>query len=337
MITSCTDSRWRDLNKGRYYITENEHIRCTLCPNECRLYDGEFGICKVRKNIRGEMALPYYGRIAAMNLDPVEKKPLYHFHPGSPILSIGFFGCNMSCKFCQNHHISQVVGTNYVSHTPYEIIEAAKKVGFIAFTYSEPVVHFEFVQRIARLAKESGVKTVLVTNGYINPEPLREILHYIDAVNIDLKSFAESFYKYICKGKLQPVLDSIRLIHESSVHIEITNLLIGGANDEITIFENMVEWIKGIDKDIPLHISRYYPAYKMVLPETPIQTMNKAAEIARKHMRYVYIGNLLLEDNSTYCSCGEKVIERSGFRLISVRLDEEGKCIRCGEKHYITR
>lgn len=276
-----------------YEKKEEKIIRCTLCPHYCLIKEGEVGFCNVRYNDDGVLYSKNYGIISSYGIDPIEKKPLSRFYPGSKILSIGSFGCNLKCAFCQNHSISQEIKEG-VSTTARKIVDIAVQepdnIG-IAFTYNEPSVWYEFVLETAKLNKEKGKKNVLVTNGYINEAPLKDLLPYIDAMNIDLKGFDDSYYKEMCKGRLQPVLDTISLSAQHC-HVEITTLLVKYKIDNIETIESIALWISKVDKNIPLHLSRYFPRYKYEKEPTDIEFMKKAKKIGEKYLKYVYMGNV---------------------------------------------
>jgi len=283
------------MKEARYYEKiEKRGVRCRLCPNECLIAEGRRGSCGVRINRGGILYSEVYGKTTSIALDPIEKKPLYHYHPGEYILSLGTKGCNFHCGFCQNWHISQALDAPTEDITSEGVIAKAgelKSFG-IAYTYNEPFIWYEFVLDTAKLARKSGLENVLVTNGYVNMEPLEEMLPWIDAMNIDLKSFDEEFYMKICKGRLRPVLDVIRR-SARNCHIELTNLIIPTLNDSEGSMRNMVDWIAdNLGPEVPLHLSRYFPCYKMTLPPTPVETLRKAEEIARAKLKYVYLGNV---------------------------------------------
>jgi pyruvate formate lyase activating enzyme len=325
---------------AKYWENINDTtVRCLLCPNYCVIQEGQVGICKDRKNIDGKLYSLSYGRIVAINIDPIEKKPLYHFLPMSTILSFGTAGCNFSCKNCQNWDIAQAsplsVPSN--SYTPAQLIKAAlaQNIRSIAFTYNEPTVFYEFMYETALLAKNNGIKTVLVSNGYINPQPLADMLPYLDAANIDLKSFDDNIYIKLNGGKLQPVLNTLKTLKDNGIWLEITNLIVPTYTDDLNMIENMVKWL--IDNgfaDVPLHFSRFFPAYKLSnLPPTPVETIMAAAKIARDNgIKYVYTGNVLDEkNNSTFCpQCGSLLIKRQGYHTSIIGIDKEGKCTKCG-------
>jgi pyruvate formate lyase activating enzyme len=276
-----------------YEKLDNKRVRCHLCPYECRIPAGGRGACAVRLNREGALYSLVYGKTTGIALDPIEKKPLYHYHPGEYILSIGTRGCNLHCDFCQNWHISQEVDTPTEDMSSEEIIEKAKELRSfgIAYTYNEPFIWYEFVLDTARMARSKGLENVLVTNGFVNIEPLKAMLPYIDAMNIDLKAFDEDFYAKVCKGRLKPVLDVIKMSAESC-HIELTNLIIPTLNDSEDQIRKMVDWIySNLGTGVPLHISRYFPCYRMTLPPTPMDTLSMAERIAKEKLKFVYIGN----------------------------------------------
>jgi pyruvate formate lyase activating enzyme len=270
-------------------------------------------------------------------MDPIEKKPLYHFYPGTMVLSLGTIGCNFTCVFCQNWTISQanIKDVQVEELSPEKAIQLVLQNNSpgVCYTYSEPLIWYEYILDTAKLAKKNNLKNILVTNGFINREPLIKLLPFIDAINIDLKSFRNSFYQKYCKGNLSPVLRTIELSKEYC-HIEITNLIIPGLNDSEQEIKEMVDWISSLSKYIPLHFSRYFPCYKMNISETPISTLYKARDIAQKKLKYVYVGNIRDEEaNTTYCgNCKELLIKRMGYNIVNLGLDKNGKCKFCGEK-----
>lgn len=275
---------------------EDSKVHCYLCPHNCVIKPGEMGACRARKNIEGNLYSLNYGRIAAVSLDPIEKKPLYRFHPGSMILSAGTFGCNMKCSFCQNwsiaHHVPETIDIS-----PQELVEKAlrmKKHGNIgiAYTYNEPSIWYEFVYDASRLAKKEGLYNVMVTNGFISSEPLEKLLSSIDAMNVDVKAFTASFYKNICKASLDDVRKTVE-IAARKCHVEVTTLVIPGLNDAIEEIAELSEWLASISPEIPLHQSRFFPNYRMQdKPQTPIDTLKKARERALKNLKFVYLGNV---------------------------------------------
>lgn len=323
-----------------YFITKgNDKVECVLCPQYCLISPGKRGVCRVRRNIDGKLFSENYDKLCSMKFDPIEKKPLYNFYPGSTIFSVGSIGCNLSCKFCQNYDISQ----NNVDDYPFlkeltaeEIINQAKsdtKNLGIAYTYNEPTVWYEYMVDIARLAKESGLKNVMVTNGFINPEPLEKLLEIIDAFSVDLKAFTDTFYKKLTSATLKPVLNSLKQIKASEIHFEITNLVITDENDNKSEFIKMVKWIKSeLGKETVLHLSRYFPTYKLDRPATPVSTLNQFYDIASEYLDYVYIGNVREQKGQdTFCpKCKALVIERSGYFTSIKDLNSKGKCKICG-------
>lgn len=277
-----------------YEKLEAKKVNCHLCPYECTIAPGRKGACGVRVNKDGILYSEVYGKTTGIALDPIEKKPLYHYHPGEHILSIGTKGCNFHCDFCQNWHISQVLDAPTTDITSEEVIRKAEQVKSfgIAYTYNEPFIWYEFVFDTAKLAKKSGLENVLVTNGFVNLEPLEQMLPYIDAMNIDLKALDENFYIKICKGRMRPVLEVIKR-SVKSCHVELTNLIIPTLNDSEEMIRKMVDWIyDNVGPEVPLHISRYFPCYNMSIPPTPVETLEMAGDIARKKLKYVYLGNM---------------------------------------------
>ena len=318
-----------------------ERLECLLCPHNCKLKTGGTGICGVRKNTGEKIELLTYGVISGYALDPVEKKPLYHFYPGTNILSIGSYGCNMRCDFCQNYSISQRTLAGFSTKTePEKIIRDAlsslNNIG-IAFTYNEPVIWFEFIADVTREAREKGLKTVMVTNGFVNPDPLKEIISFTDAFNVDLKAFNNSFYKKLTGAFLEPVKENLKQIAASGRHLEITTLVIPGRNDDEKEMELQTEWMAGeLGKHVPFHLSRYFPMYKRDDPSTSPETLRKLAAIASKHLDYVYVGNMDTDaGQNTYCpECGTIVTKRSRYHIKHQNLDREGNCTECGTKIY---
>jgi pyruvate formate lyase activating enzyme len=282
-----------------YKKLEESAVQCTLCPHKCKLLPGQTGICHVRSNRQGELQTENYGKVSALHLDPIEKKPFYRFFPGSYILSLGTVGCNLQCQFCQNCEISQTGINDFPwakDYTPDEIVKKALEISNnigIAFTYNEPTVFYEYMLDIAKISKNRGLKNVVVSNGYINKSPLKELLPWIDAFNIDLKAFTNEFYKKQTHSQIQPVKDTLVAIRNSGKHLEITNLIIPGLNDDEQEFTEMVEWISTqLGKESILHLSRYFPRYKMAIPSTSETVLRKLYSIAKSHLKYVYIGNI---------------------------------------------
>ncbi|MFT5872305.1 MAG: pyruvate formate lyase activating enzyme [Clostridium sp.] len=315
-----------------FYVIQGDKISCKLCPHNCLIKAGEHGKCNVRINRGGVFYTVNYGEITSMAQDPIEKKPLYHFKPGSKILSVGSFGCNFSCNFCQNHSISQVrASSEYIS--PEKLVEVCKSlednIG-VAFTYNEPSIWYEYVYNASRLLKETikDINIVLVTNGYIKEEPLKMLLPYVDAMNIDLKAFNNKYYKNICGGSVLPVINTIKLASKEC-HVEVTTLLVSGENDSNNEISEIAGFIGSLNKDIPLHLSRYFPSYKMKNPATNVEVMIEDRYIAKKYLNYVYMGNVASSDNSTYCpKCGYNLIERDGYHT-HVNISDD-ICPKCG-------
>jgi pyruvate formate lyase activating enzyme len=318
------------VHEALYYEPHERGVVCRLCPKECVIGEGRSGFCRARRNAGGRLFAANYGACSSYALDPIEKKPLYHFYPGSSIFSVGTWGCNFACRFCQNWQIAQDE-PDTVAMTPEQAVAAAAGAGRgnigIAFTYSEPSVWYEFVLDTARLARSAGLKNALVTNGFINPRPLAELLSFIDALNIDVKAFNDKFYREICAGSLAEVKRTVELA-AAATHVEVTCLVVPGLNDDAAELEALAAWLAGISKDIPLHFSRYFPNYKLDAPPTPIATLERAYETARRHLHYVYVGNVGTAGVNTPCpECGLVVIDR--LRRES-RLAADKKCPRCG-------
>jgi pyruvate formate lyase activating enzyme len=282
------------MEKARFWELEENGIRCTLCPHYCLIPLNKKGRCKQRKNINNVLYSLNYGIITSYAIDPIEKKPLYHFMPGTQIMSFGSSGCNFTCKFCQNHEISLADNPRSVFLSYERLVELTmnENLQSIAFTYNEPTVWYEYMVDTAMLAKSYGLKTVCVTNGFINEKPLRELLKYMDAFNVDLKSYSDEYYRNICGGRLEPVKETIKTISQSKVHLEVTTLVVEGENDDIGNLEELFKWLGALDREIILHLSRYYPAYKMKNPATRVETLLKAKKRARKYLKHVYIGNV---------------------------------------------
>lgn len=321
-----------------YTKLDNQTVRCNLCPWNCILKSGQTGICKVRTNKNGKLYTHVYNKIAALGIDPIEKKPLYHFFPGKNILSIGEVGCNLHCTFCQNHQISQCFATKFKAFreiTSDEIINEALKtynnIG-IAYTYNEPFTFYEFLIDTAKIAHENGLKNVVVSNGYINAEPLQKLIPFIDAFNIDLKAFSEEFYKNQTAGKIEPVIETLKTIEQNKTHLEITTLIIPGLNDDLVEFESMVKWISTeLNSKIPLHLSRYFPQFEMNIQSTPVEKLKQLFIIAKKYLAHVYLGNVNDEQyNSTLCpKCGKTLISRNRWNTSIDGIDSNGNCKFC--------
>ncbi len=323
-----------------YKNLDDNDIRCLLCPHQCLIKNAQTGRCRVRRNQDGKLIAGTYGVVSAAAMDPIEKKPLYHFFPGSEILSLGQAGCTFDCDFCQNYHMLNPSEVRLQKLEPRQAVELALRenaVG-IAYTYNEPWVGYEYVLDIAGIAHQNDLKNVLVTNGYYSQPPFEKLAPFIDAMNIDLKSIHDSFYQHYSKGKLSPVQKTIEKAFESGIHIEITNLLITDVNDSSGDIVKLAEYIAGISEEIPLHISRYRPAYKMNRPPTSIDKMREAYRIASSKLKYVYLGNLVEEGFSdTVCpQCDSLLVARRGFSADIVNLSD-GYCEKCGKKlNFIT-
>jgi len=315
-----------------YENLDNGVLRCVLCPHHCKLKDDQKGLCRVRTNRAGTLFTNNYGQISSLALDPIEKKPLFHFYPGSYILSAGSFGCNLACSFCQNYAIAHdTPPTRYMEPESLAALTLqSKRDGSIglAFTYNEPSIWYEYILAVVPILKEYGLKTVLVTNGYIEKEPLERLLPYIDAFNLDVKSFNQHFYTALCKGQLQAVKDTVERIISRS-HVEITTLLIPGQNDAENEIRELSRWLASLNRETVLHLSRYHPAYKLQMPPTPAATLKHAQEIAREYLDFVYTGNLPGEENNTYCrNCGHLLIYRNAY-LVEVSGIVNGRCSYC--------
>ncbi len=318
---------WEPLEGGK--------VKCTLCPRECVVAPGRRGFCRVRVNREGSLYAAGYGETVSLAMDPMEKKPLYHFYPGSYILSLGCNGCNLACLFCQNWQISQSdVPTTRVS--PQELVDLAlrhRSVG-LCFTYSEPLIWFEYILDVAPLARSRELKIVLVTNGVINPRPLEELLPWVDAMNVDLKSMRPEFYRKLSLGPFRDaVLHTIEEAHKAGVWVEVTNLVIPGHNDSREELEELVDWVAGLSPSLPLHFSRFFPHYRLKeAPPTPIETLAWAWEMAREKLEFVYVGNVWNPQwSTTYCpGCGKALIVREGYSHPQIYL-QDGACPSCGK------
>lgn len=321
------------IREGEYYDKVGSgHVKCGLCPHYCRLSKGQYGFCKVRFNDDGVLKTINYGELSSLSMDPIEKKPLYHFRPGTRILSVGTIGCNFACDFCQNHSIAKDmdVDTRYMEAKDLAKVAAQMEDNTgIAFTYNEPFIWYEYVKEVSRELKnlDPSKAVVLVTNGFVNKGPLEEILPYVDAMNIDLKSNSQDYYRKICKGGRDEVMETIR-IASKHCHVEVTTLMVNGLNDSDEEIGEIASFISQIDKNMVLHLSRYFPAYKMKVPPTPIERIQSGREAARKYLHNVYMGNVNDVDNNTYCAqCGELIIERDYYYSTIV---QNGKlCTNC--------
>ena len=324
------------LRSPLFVAEAGEKIRCGLCPNNCEINSGGFGICGVRGNKGGKGIIPFYGFITALAADPVEKKPLYHFKPGTKILSIGFAGCNLRCPFCQNWHISQNIDVSGKWMRSGEIISAAlrQNTPSIAYTYSEPLVHIEYLFDCMMLARRHGIANVLVTNGCINYKAAVKILKFADAVNVDLKSFSDETYKSCLGGNLQTVLDFIRLADKMRVHTEVTTLVVPDLNDSSGELSAIADFIVSVNSDIPWHLSAYHPDYRWNAPPTDPGFLIHTADEARKKLPFVYPGNIAA-DNDTLCTiCGAALVKRHGYNIDTSGIIA-GNCASCGKSPLI--
>jgi pyruvate formate lyase activating enzyme len=332
-----------DLHPTRYWRRlDDERVVCELCPRLCKLKDGQRGLCFVRMAHGGEIVLTTYGRSSGFCVDPIEKKPLNHFLPGSAVLSFGTAGCNLACRFCQNWDMSKSrqMDTLADAASPGQIARAASALGCrsVAFTYNDPVIFLEYAVDVARACHDAGIATVAVTAGEILPEPRRELFAHMDAANVDLKSFTEDFYQRLCGGALQPVLDTlVYLAEETEVWVELTTLLIPGHNDSDEEIDRMTHWVvERLGPEVPMHFTAFHPDFKLLdVPPTPPATLSRARTIALANgVRFAYTGNVHdASGGSTFCpACGELLIGRDWYELTAWHLDGEGRCGRCGAR-----
>jgi pyruvate formate lyase activating enzyme len=322
-----------------YKTMDGMKVNCLLCNHRCRIANSSFGICQVRENREGVLYTLAYGKAIAIHIDPIEKKPLYHFLPGTASFSIGAAGCNFQCGFCQNWQISQITkmpDMRGYELTPEEIVAMAQKekCQSISYTYTEPTIFFEYAYDTAKLARERGLSNIFVTNGYMTPEALRAINPYLDACNVDLKSFREEFYKKVCHGQLHPVLDSIRLMKKLDIWVEITTLVVPDENDDEEELADIARFIAGIDPGIPWHISRFHPDYEFTNSiATPLDTLQKTYSIGKREgLEFVYMGNVRGQSEDTTCPrCKATLIKRHDF-LIEKNRVEKSRCPSCGAR-----
>ena len=328
-----------------YRKRESGRVQCLLCPHNCSIPSGGTGLCGVRYNINGKLMTDTFNLVSSLSSDPVEKKPLYHFFPGASIYSVGSYGCNLTCSFCQNHEISQVTESTFSIRSGKResierIITSAEAVPGncgLAFTYNEPVVWVEFVLELALAAAGKGMKTAMVSNGFINKSPLSDLITLIDAFNIDLKGFSEKFYREQTGGRLKPVLKSIELIAQAQRHLEITMLIIEGLNDNEKELEDAFRWIAlTAGRETPLHLSRYYPRYNMNTPPTDTARLLQIREMAMEYLDYVYTGNLpFASGQNTHCPrCGNLITTRDGYSITQNGVRPDGSCGACGKSIY---
>lgn len=325
-----TEARW-------YKRRENRVVQCELCPRRCVIAPGKRGFCRVRENQQGVLYSLVYGRPCSINREPIEKAPFFHFLPGRERLTLATVGCNQRCKYCQNWEISQAKPeeVRVKPMGPDEVVAIAEqlKLPIVCFTYTEPVVFYEYMYDIAVKARAKGIKTAVVSGGYINPEPLKELCQVVDAIKIDLKGFTPEFYEQVCGSTLAPVLNACKVVAQSGVHLELVNLVVPGYNDDSTTIIKMAHWIKtNLGDTIPVHFTRFHPDYKLLnSPATPIATLERAVRVARRAgLKYVYLGNVPGHpDENTYCpKCGKKLIGRQGFTVMENNI-VKGKCRFC--------
>ena len=326
-------------HEALYYTTAGAKVRCDLCPRLCAIAEGERGECGVRENRAGVLYSVVYGRAVAVHTDPIEKKPFYHFLPGSQAFSLATAGCNLHCLYCQNWEISQrrPEELESIDLPPDQAVASARQYGcpVVAYTYTEPTVYYEYMLDTARLARAQNVRSVVISAGYINPEPLRELCQTVDAIKIDFKGFNEAFYQRVCSATLRPVLETMKTIHRAGVHLEIVTLVVPTLNDEVEGLRELCRWIVGeLGPDVPAHFSRFYPLYKLTdLPMTPVETLEQAHDIAlQEGIHYAYIGNVPGHaGDNTYChQCGKTIILRQGYTVAENHI-VKGKCEFCGQ------
>ncbi|MGD1060792.1 MAG: AmmeMemoRadiSam system radical SAM enzyme [Methanomassiliicoccales archaeon] len=329
-------------HEARFWKVEGDRAACYLCPHHCKIADGKVGVCGVRQNVGGKLYSLIYGRVSSIHIDPIEKKPLFHFLPGEGILSLGSVGCNLHCQHCQNFTISQAKTQESFleSISPEDVsrLATSNSVRAIAFTYNEPTIWHEFTYDTCKVAKEKGQFTVYVTNGFIELDPLREIAPYLDAMNIDIKGFKEEFYKDVCRARLDPVLKATKLAHDLNIHIELTYLVITGKNDSEEEMRAFARWVaKDLSTYVPVHFTRFHPDYMMTdVPPTPIATMELAQRIGKEErLKFVYGGNYDSKDGeNTRCpKCGTLIVSRNGYQVHRTNL-KGPDCPKCGEHLY---
>jgi len=323
-------------HEAMFYRKSGKDVECRLCPHHCRIADGKAGICRGRRNAGGRLLAETYGKPVSLAVDPIEKKPLFHFFPGAQTLSICTAGCNMKCQFCQNWEISQA-GPGEIPHQelePKEVIQIAldKNLEHISCTYTEPTVFYEYAYDICRLARESGIHTSWVSNGFIEEEPLKQLIPVLDAMNMDFKMTSAGNYRRYCGADgYETAKRTLKTCHRAGVHMEVTTLVIPGLNDDMAELEANFRYVASVSREIPLHISRFHPDYKMRdVPATPIETLEKASKAARRHLDYVYIGNVQAGGEDTSCPrCGALLIKRSMFSILDNKLSRCA-CPKCG-------
>uniref|UniRef100_A0A7C3IMZ5 AmmeMemoRadiSam system radical SAM enzyme n=2 Tax=candidate division WOR-3 bacterium TaxID=2052148 RepID=A0A7C3IMZ5_UNCW3 len=338
----AVDSKIGQHSGGReamwYRKLDNHVVQCELCPRRCVIPSGKRGFCRVRENRNGVLYSLVYGRPCSINREPIEKAPFFHFLPGRERLTLATVGCNQRCRYCQNWEISQAKPEDVPAETmsPEEVVALAErlKLPVICFTYTEPVVFYEYMYDIARQARSRGIRTAVVSGGYVNPQPLESLCRVVDAIKIDLKGFTPEFYERVCGSTLAPVLSACRTVAQSGVHLELVNLVVPGFNDDSTTIRRMCEWIRdSLGDTIPVHFTRFHPDYKLLnSPATPVATLERAVRMARRTgLKYVYVGNVPGHpDENTYCpDCGKKLIGRQGFTVTENNI-ANGRCRFCG-------
>ncbi len=339
LLAENQSSKTPYIREARYYtkLTDNK-VRCLLCPRTCLVADGKRGYCRVRENRGGIYHTLVYGRLCAINNDPIEKKPLFHFLPGTTALSVATVGCNIHCKFCQNWNISQArpESIDFQYYSPENLARLAKQVGSptIAYTYTEPTVFTEYIYDTAVAARRLGIRNVVISNGFINEQPLGDLCQVVDAIKIDFKAYSDDFYKNVTDGQLQPVLNSLLRVKQSGVWLEMVNLIIPTQNDDPLMLRGMCQWIAAnLGTEVPIHFTRFHPQYRMQnLPATPILALETAHQIAQAtHLKYAYIGNVPgHRAENTYCpNCQKLLLERSGYTITTNNLSR-GRCRFCG-------
>ena len=336
---SAPDQLWKWSKEAYYYTKLGNNVKCNLCPNGCILEEGDRSICRNKVNIGGKLYTLAYGNPCAVHIDPIEKKPLFHFLPSTKVFSIATAGCNFRCKNCQNWTISQFKPEETQNYDlfPDRVVQLCleNKCQSIAYTYSEPTAFYEYMYDTAKLAREKGIKNLWITNGYINKEPLEDLCQYLDAANVDLKSFSEETYNRLNSGTLKPVLSTLKTLDKQGVWFEVTNLVIPTWTDDLDMIREMCKWLKkNIGPNYPLHFSRFHPEYKLTnLPPTPIKTLEDAKKIAEEEgLNFIYLGNVPGKGENTYCpKCGKLLVERKGFSVLQNNI-QSGSCRFCGEK-----
>ncbi len=341
MLVSGGQKQKANLHEARWYQKlDNKVVQCQLCPRRCVIAPGKRGFCRVRENRDGRLYSLVYGKPCSMNREPIEKAPFFHFLPGSQRLTLATVGCNQRCKYCQNWEISQASPEEVPSEdfSPEEVLGLAEglKLPIICFTYTEPVVFYEYMIDIARLARAKGIRTAVVSGGYVNPLPLKELCAVVDAIKIDLKGFTPEFYQDVCGSSLEPVLAACKTVAESGCHLELVNLVVPGYNDDTTTIKKMCGWIKeNLGDTIPVHFTRFHPDYRLQnSPPTPIATLERTVAIARRcGLKFVYVGNVPgHKDENTFCpNCGRMLVKRQGFSVLENNI-VNGKCKFCGAR-----